>query len=57
MIPNVSNIMTNYYIASHALMSIGMDENIPEELKQITIEASAATVKIVNYINAHKGDE
>lgn len=49
-----SKVVTNYYKASSALMEIGTTDNIPEELKQLAINASSATVKIIDYINSHK---
>lgn len=47
-------VLTNYYRASSALMEIGTTQNIPEELKELAIDASAATLRIINYINSHK---
>ena len=44
----------NYYTANNAPTIIGTTESIPEELKRIVIEASAATSKIVEYVNNHK---
>lgn len=57
MIPNLSDVLLNYYRASNALTEIGTAENIPEELRQLAIKASVTTVKILEYINKHKGDE
>lgn len=50
-------IIENYYRASTALMNIGTAENIPNELKDLAIKASAATVKIIEYINAQPKPE
>ena len=47
-------VVTNYYKAANALMEIGTTPNIPEELKQLAINASSQTIKIINYINNHK---
>ena len=47
-------VVTNYYRANNALSEIGMCKDIPEELKEIVLEASRATIKIIDYINNHK---
>ena len=52
----MQQIVENYYRASSSLMNIGTTEGIPEELRQICINASAETVKIIDYINDHKHD-
>lgn len=44
-----------YYKATNALMEIGTNENISEELKQLVVNASSATTKIIDYINSHRG--
>lgn len=49
-----TKVVTNYYRASNALMEIGTTDNIPEELKQLAIKASAATSRIIDFINSHK---
>jgi hypothetical protein len=49
-----SKIVENYYKASGALMEIGTIENIPEDLKQLVINASSATIKIIDYINENR---
>jgi hypothetical protein len=49
-----SIVLTNYYRASKALMLIGIIDNIPDELKQITVKASAATERIIDYVNKHR---
>ena len=51
-----SKVVGNYYKAQNALMEIGTTENIPEELKQLAINASSATMRIINYINNHKDE-
>jgi len=51
---DMTKVIENYYRASSALMEIGTTKNIPEELRQLSINASAATMKIINYINSHK---
>lgn len=51
---DISKVIQNYYRASSALMEIGTTENIPEELRQLSLNASAATVRIIDYINSHK---
>ena len=40
-------MLTNYYRASSALMEIGTTENIPEELNELAINASAETLRII----------
>lgn len=52
-----SKVVSNYYKASNALMEIGMTENVPEELKQLAINASRDTIKIIDYINNHRFDK
>lgn|GEM_PF-6324396 len=52
-----TKVVTNYYKASNALMEIGTIENIPEELKQLAINASSATMKIIDYINSQKNSD
>lgn len=47
-------IIENYYKASNALMEIGITKNIPDELKQLSINASSETMRIIDYINNHK---
>jgi hypothetical protein len=47
-------VIEDYYRASSALMRIGTTTGLPEELKQLAINASSATVKIIDYINACK---
>lgn len=49
-----TKVVTNYYKASSALMEIGTTENIPDELLQLAMQASNATVKIIDFINSHK---
>lgn len=49
-----SKVVQNYYKASTALMEIGTAENISDELRQLAINASSATMKIIDYINSHK---
>jgi hypothetical protein len=49
-----ANVVMNYYKASGALMEIGIMDNIPEELKQLVVNASSATMKIIDYINSHR---
>jgi hypothetical protein len=44
-------VVTNYYKASTALMEIGTIDNLPTELLRLTIQASVATSKIVDFIN------
>lgn len=51
---DVQQIVENYYRASSSLMNIGTIEGIPAELKEICLNASAATIKIINYVNDHK---
>lgn len=51
---NVQIIVENYYKASNALMNIGTLEDIPKELKTICLNATSATLKIINYVNEHK---
>ena len=46
-----AKVITNYYRALNALMEIGTTKDIPEELKQLSINASSATIKIIDYIN------
>jgi hypothetical protein len=46
-------IIENYYTAATALMNIGTADNIPEELSNLTLQASIATTKIIDYINTH----
>ncbi len=47
-------VITNYYRATNALMEIGIIEDLPEELKDITLDASRATLKIINWVNDNK---
>jgi ADP-ribose pyrophosphatase YjhB (NUDIX family) len=49
-----ARIVENYYKASGALMELGTTKNIPPELLQLSLDASAATLKIINYINENK---
>jgi hypothetical protein len=49
-----SKVIENYYIASKALMEIGTTDNIPEVLEMLAINASRATMKIIDYINSDK---
>ncbi|MFT9496354.1 hypothetical protein [Anaerosolibacter sp.] len=49
-----AKVVENYYKATNALMEIGTTDNIPEELKQLAINASCATTKIIDYINSHR---
>ena len=49
-----SKVVMNYYKATSALMEIGTTEGIPEELRQLAINASSATTKIIDYVNFHK---
>ena len=51
------SVVENYYRASTALMNIGTTPDIPEELKNLSIQASAATIKIIDYINEHREDD
>ena len=51
------SVVENYYRASTALMNIGTTPDIPEELKNLSIQASAATIKIIDYINQHREDD
>lgn len=51
---DVSKVVENYYRASSALMEIGTTKNIPEELRELSLNASSATMKIIDYINTHK---
>lgn len=51
---DIANVFTNYYKASGALMEIGTMKNLPEELKQLVINASSATMAIIDYINSHR---
>ena len=48
------SVVQNYYTASNALMSIGTTENLPTELRNICIQASNSTSKIIDYVNKHK---
>jgi hypothetical protein len=48
-----TEVVLNYYTAINALGNIGTAKNIPEELKELCIKASAATLKIIDYINNH----
>jgi hypothetical protein len=52
-----SKVILNYYKAVSALMEIGITANIPEELKDLAVNASAATIKIIDYVNEHRMDE
>ena len=47
-------VITNYYMASNALMEIGISENLPKELDEIVLRASREVVKILNYINENR---
>jgi hypothetical protein len=49
-----AKVVENYYRASTALMEIGTAENIPAELELLAIKASAATLRIIDFINSHK---
>jgi len=49
-----AKVITNYYIASNALLEIGTTDNIPRELMELSIKASMATTKIIDFINEHK---
>ena len=49
-----TKVVTNYYKASSALMEIGTTKDIPDELLQLTIKASNATAKIIDFINSHR---
>ena len=53
---DVQKIVENYYKASNALMNIGTIEGIPKELRNICLNASSATVKIIDYVNKHKNE-
>ena len=48
------SIVQNYYTASNALCIIGTTENLPEELRNLCIQASNSTSKIIDYVNNHK---
>jgi hypothetical protein len=52
-----SKVVMNYYKASSALMEIGTTQNLPSELLELSLNASRATIKIIDYINAHRGEE
>ena len=47
------SVVENYYRASTALMEIGTTKNLPCDLKEICINASRATIQIIDYINNH----
>lgn len=47
-------VVENYYRASNALIEIGGIYDLPEELMQLTINASSALLKIVYYLNTHR---
>lgn len=49
-----TNVVENYYRAINALGAIGTTKNIPEELKQLCLDASSTTLKIINYVNDNK---
>jgi hypothetical protein len=51
---NRPKVVENYYIAMNALSNIGTIENIPEELRELCIKASSATLKIIEYVNNQK---
>jgi len=48
------SVVINYYKAETALTEIGITPNIPEELKQLAINALVQTIKIIDFINNHK---
>lgn len=52
-----SKVIENYYKAANALMEIGTTENVPEDLKRLTINASSAVSKIIDYVNTHNSEE
>jgi len=45
------SVIENYYRASNALMAIGIMENAPSQLKDLALDASRATVKIIDFVN------
>jgi hypothetical protein len=51
---DTSKVVGNYYRAINSLSEIGTTKNIPEELKELVIDASAATLRIINWINSHR---
>ena len=53
---DAQRLVENYYRASNALMNIGTTEFLPKELKDICLNASRATVKIIDYVNEHKDE-
>lgn len=51
---NRTKVIENYYKAINALMEIGIINDLPCDLMTITITASVATTKIIQYLNEHK---
>ena len=45
------SIVEHYYMAQSALVTISVLENIPEDLKEIIINAGSSVHKIIDYIN------
>jgi hypothetical protein len=53
---DAQRLVENYYRARNALTNIGTTEHIPDELLQICLNASRETIKIIDYVNAHKSE-